>query len=70
MNGMTLGRIASTIPGNQKVMVKGYLNGLIEHHTTASELCNRLDYAQATRESRVYGVSVENNEIVIEVVIE
>jgi hypothetical protein len=70
MNGMTLGRVVNTIPGDQKVMVKGYLDGLIEHHTTASELCNRLDYARDTRESRVYGISVENNEIVIQIVIE
>jgi len=67
MYKMTLGRVVAKIPSKQDVIVREYLTGLIQEHANAEEICRRLDYMQETRNANVYGISYEDNAIVIDI---
>ncbi len=63
----TLGRVVSMIPGNQDVIVRGYLTGTYQEHASASVICDRLDCMQETREAQVYRIEYQDGAITIDI---
>lgn len=71
IKGMTLNRTVSIIPGNQYIIVKDYLSGAHYADDKTNQVIDKvLDYNQELRNSQVYGISIEGNNIIcIEVLI-
>lgn len=71
-NAMSLRKVISSIPSNQHILVKDYLNGVHYAVGTSYEVIHKiLDYNQQLRISEVYRILIEgNNVICIEVVVE
>lgn len=69
---MTLGRVVSNIPGNQYIMVRDYLSNSHYADCTVNDLISKsLDYNRELRNSNVYGISIEGNNIIcIDILIE
>lgn len=69
---MTLGRTVNKIPGNQYIIVRDYLSGIHYADGATEQVINkRLDYDMELRQSDVYRISIEgNNIIVIDVLID
>jgi hypothetical protein len=55
-------RVVNKIPGNQDVVIRHYLTGSWQEHTSVNNLIERLHYMQETREAEVYGISYDINE--------
>lgn len=66
---MPLTRVIGKIPGTQLVTVKDYLTGVLFNDSpiTANKMVNKLAYAQEVGESEVYGISIDNGILVIDI---
>lgn len=69
---MPLTRVIGKVPGNQLVSVRYYGTDTFFNDTpiTTNEMANRLDYAMEVREAEVYGISIKNSVLIIDMLID